>query len=53
MHYSMPTVVVVKHEAVQLVAVMKFEELAMDVGGMLQSEYQFWLPVIRNDFVCL
>ena len=29
------------------------KELVMDVGSMLQSEYQFLLPVIRNDFVCL
>ena len=35
LHSSMLTVVVVKHEAVQLVAVMKLEELVIDVGGML------------------
>ena len=53
MHYLMLTV---KHEAVQLV---KLEELVMNVcgvlhlRGVLQSEYQFLLPVIQNDFVCL
>ena len=52
MHYPTLTVVVVKHEAVQLVAVMKLKELVMDVHGVLhacgvlQSEYQFLLSVI-------
>ena len=52
MHYSTLTVVVVKHEGVQLVAVMKLKELVMDVHGVLhvcgvlQSEYQFLLSVI-------
>ena len=39
-HCAMLTVVVVKHVAVQLVAVMKLEEFMMDVVGMLQSEDQ-------------
>ena len=39
-HCAMLTVVVVKHVAVQLVAVMKLEEFMMDIVGILQSEDQ-------------
>ena len=48
MHYSMLTV---KHEAVELV--VKLEELVLHVRGVLKSEYQFLLPRIQSDFVCL
>ena len=39
MQSSMLILVVVKRDAVQLVEVIKLEELVVDVGGMLQSEY--------------
>ena len=43
----------VKHKAVELVAVMNLEELVLHVRGVLKSEYQFLLPRIQSDFVCL
>ena len=41
MQSSMLILVVVKRDAVQLVAVIKLEELVVDIGGMLQSEFCF------------
>ena len=47
MHSLMLILVVVKHDAVQLVAVIKLEELVVDIGGMLQSEFCFqWYETI-------